>query len=637
MTAPGPEDAAWQAQFAARQARLMAAGLPATDLQALLQVVCDSLAPVFAHPLPSLGTHPALIPWLPQPVVHALFEKLVDSPARHWLFDDLEEVDYAVFARSQAKNAARLPGCPVAVLRSLASHTGKDVRKAVARHPACPSELLEALAEDVSDSVRVRVAAHPACPADALMRLARDPAPLVRAAVTRHPACPLSVLEALAADADAGVRGAVALSPRCPEPLRETVVDALVPLAVSNFELALQLAELARSADTSPPVLMRLAQAEDRNVRTAVARHAHCPPALLEQLSRDAEQTVRCAVAANPAVPGAVLAALAGDADFFIRWEVARHQPAEQGPAPALDALLTQLSEDEEAHVRASVASHPRCPVATLRQLATDAAEDVPREVATHQHCPAEVLDQLAQQGNRFALARQAANAACAGEDLARFARSEDGFVRRAVAGNPAASADLLAMLADDPDDWVRREVAGNPQTSAATLAMLANDPDLWVRRAVTRHPGCPTTLCEQIWHALLAADPTQARQAVLRSTGRPAWVLRALALDVQIEVRNSVYADRALPDEIRHHLRTLTRGLAHATAHARQSLTLDVCRYPACPPALPHLALLQPDCPPAQLAAGLQSSDRLLCLAAALNPKVKEAAALHAFSAPAA
>lgn len=625
------DESTWLVELTRREAQLIAAGVPAADLQALMRTIEASLSDVFAYQTPTLGTHPALIPWLPHSVVQALFEKLVDSPARQWLFDDLDDASYPLFARSHARNAARLPRCPVAVLRSLASNPGRDVRKAVARHPACPSELLADLAADVSESVRARVAAHQACPQDALMRLARDPAPSVRTAITLNPACPLSLLEALAEDAEVCVRAAVALSPGCPEPLRETLIDVLVPAATSNYGLSRQLAELAQLAETSAALLTRLADAEDQHVRITVARHESCPTSLLERLSRDPERNVRCAVAANPRIPAPVLTELARDADYFVRWEVALHRPVPADLLPALRALLNQLASDESHYVRASVASHPDCPVATLRQLAGDPEEDVRREVAVHPHCPVDVRDLLAQQGNCFAQARQASDAACARGSLALFAQSGDDFVRRAVAGNRAAPADLLDLLSADHDEWVRREVAENPQTPTSALARLADDPDLLVRRSVAQHPACPPDLSESIWRAMLAAAHTPLRIASLSSPDRPVWLLKALAVDPQIDVRNRVYADLRLPDDVRRYLRERVRDLVHACGHAREALTLAQLRYPACPAALPLLAVLQADCPRELVLAKLQSPDPRLRLAAALNPTVAETDARRA------
>jgi hypothetical protein len=70
----------------------------------------------------------------------------------------------------------------------------------------------------------------------------------------------------------------------------------------------------ARSTDTAPNDLARLAKHAEAIVRRAVAANPSTPRPALERLAKDADPQVRVALAANPAASAQALRTLAGGA-----------------------------------------------------------------------------------------------------------------------------------------------------------------------------------------------------------------------------------------------------------------------------------------------------------------------------------
>ena len=166
------------------------------------------------------------------------------------------------------------PGCmPHALAKASASSTGTgsasgDTLKVVVQHPACPLSVLATLAENSSDEVRELVVANPRTPVRVLPDAARSDAARVRCAVAARVDCPVATLTMLAADDADSVRQTAAANPSCP-----------------------------------PSAVAALAADSDHGTRRVTARRGDCPPETLAMLAYDRSWGVRAAAAANPNCP----------------------------------------------------------------------------------------------------------------------------------------------------------------------------------------------------------------------------------------------------------------------------------------------------------------------------------------------
>ena len=75
---------------------------------------------------------------------------------------------------------------------------------------------------------------------------------------------------------------------------------------------------LAKNKNTSPEILEKLAEDEDKNVRKAVAKNPKTPVDILKKLVEDKKWEVRYEVAENPNTPVEALRKLADDKDWIV-------------------------------------------------------------------------------------------------------------------------------------------------------------------------------------------------------------------------------------------------------------------------------------------------------------------------------
>jgi hypothetical protein len=173
---------------------------------------------------------------------------------------------------------------------------------------------------------------------------------------------------------------------RSPEKTRRTSASAaaLVPvilvilagLAVTTFNhrrdslAAMRLA--ARSANTAPEVLERLAASTNEYVLHDVATNPKLSQSTLRKLASHDGYQIENGLAWNPSTPQDILSHLAGSADEYTRGGVAANPNA---PVE----ILADLSKDAKPQVRWSVANNPSTPQGIVEALLQDPDETVRR------------------------------------------------------------------------------------------------------------------------------------------------------------------------------------------------------------------------------------------------------------------
>ncbi|MBB6099678.1 hypothetical protein HNR42_003136 [Deinobacterium chartae] len=307
-------------------------------------------------------------------------------------------------------------------------------------------------------------------------------------------------LDALAhhtSDPDELVR--IAEHPRLGEATRTNLTDR----AARNNHTTL-LAVLARR--TSPPLPPAL------EVWTALDQRRTPDPHLLE------DPLARRAAARHPNVSPELLLAWTTDPDLPLRCILAESTHAQ---------VLTRLSGDPDASVRARVACNAHAPQSVLYTLATELDEKAQLGLAEDPATPTEVLARLA----------SASNASSA--------------VRRRVAQHPTldghAATELYRSAVAQQDFDTLRVLARHPALTHENLVALAQIADTEVVLSVARHPHCSPTLLERL---ATNAPPVRAVVAARASTPN---VLTALAQDPSLRVRTALLDNPVLQEPAGH------------------------------------------------------------------------------------
>ena len=259
-----------------------------------------------------------------------------------------------------------------------------------------------------------------AMPAVFWERLSNHAEPRIRAvAAATDPLASPAALDRLARSNDEAVLYAVASHPN-------TSAEMLHRIGThpSNPEAA-RLA-VAQNLQTSPALLLRLAQDRSDDVRSVAAAHPATPARVLAHLAVDPWLYVRAAVALHPSTPEQVLTNAVYHDHPFVQHHAAANPSL---PPAALEILLS----DSSRRRRAEAVLHPNASVEMVLPLATDRSFEVRRRVAHKRGMPAEVLDQLARDPRPEVRAAVAWNASTTKQALDALAADEDALVRSAV------------------------------------------------------------------------------------------------------------------------------------------------------------------------------------------------------------
>ena len=489
------------------------------------------------------------------------------------------------------RSLLRYAGVPVGLLRWIAAHAPPPEAEAARLHIALAGEA----GADWTEHARAALwKVPPPSYSDLLLEL------LTLGAV------PAWLLEMLAAVGDPEVREAVARSPHTPRALLRSLRRA----GASG-----DLRAYAWPNQPSDPEILAWLAAGGVYARRVAARNPWTPAPVLARLAADPDRSVRQGVARNSATDPGLLTRLAADRAPDVRQLVARHTSAPQ--------LLERLSRDRSRDARFAVARNPHTPQAALERLAVDSDRAIRQGVARNPNTPPAILARLAddvhprvraaarrlrQEGFQSpALAPVAADVGVRNAEarVERSLVSASATTKEQLAGDPATTAGELRALAEDDDPRVRAAVARNPRAPLNLLAWLADDESPIVHRGVASNPNVPSDLLERF-----AADPTwvnyKVRLAVAQHPRVTPRALELMAGDLSVGVRRLVLAHPLTPASAREQI--LARSL-------------DMCLLSS-EPFYHAVALAHPAVPDTALAQAGQSSEWLVRLAAARNPR---------------
>lgn len=326
---------------------------------------------------------------------------------RRLLLTDPED---AVRAKACATYYARLPH-PVPPADLLPTLLADPVTRAGAvRHCTLDADTARRLAGDPDERVREELAGHPGLPPALRDLLAEDPVPQVALRVFARRDTPEATRAAIHArvlsdvpppdwltelpglDDDALERQIMGEWARLHlRTLRLPWVTA-DPLPYVDSPYACFRASAAMSDCLPAPVVARLLDDEESDVRTAMALHARdrIDPATAERIDRGyrpAKKT-RWRPADGFPLPVDALRRLAADPDPRMR-ELAPRDP----DLPV--ELVRRLAADLDPAVRRAIATHPRLPARDLTRLLADASEPVATAAAGNPALPPEHMHRL--------------------------------------------------------------------------------------------------------------------------------------------------------------------------------------------------------------------------------------------------
>ena len=218
------------------------------------------------------------------------------------------------------------PAIDEALIRSLATDQGHDVKRQLAHHPSLPLDVLVQLADAtrIGSSLLPRIASADAHEVEAL---AASPSPAVRMLLAQRRDLPPHIRDALAADPDAKVVKSIAPHPGLSEAQMRAMVArqgvrVLAKVATNPDATAALLEDLAKHQPPAQKAFREIARHHnataasllicltDRQARPLAARHHALPPEAAAALINDEDWRVVEAAAANPSLPYAVMSRL---------------------------------------------------------------------------------------------------------------------------------------------------------------------------------------------------------------------------------------------------------------------------------------------------------------------------------------
>lgn len=218
------------------------------------------------------------------------------------------------------------PAIGEALICTLSTDQGHDVRFWLAHHPRLPLDILAQLtdATPLGSPLLPRIAS---APAHEIEQLAASPNPTLRMLVAQRRDLPPRIRDVLAADGDAKVIKSIAPHPGLSETrLRAMVarhgVRVLAKVATNPDAAPALLEDLARHQPPARKALREIARhpgatsaallicLADRRARPIAARHRALPPDAAAEPIDDQDWQVVAAAAANPSLPHAVMSRL---------------------------------------------------------------------------------------------------------------------------------------------------------------------------------------------------------------------------------------------------------------------------------------------------------------------------------------
>ena len=333
------------------------------------------------------------------------------------------------------------------------------------------------------------------------------------AAMASNPRSTPRVLRKLAQSNNRVVADLVASHPRTPPRVLARLSESYV---VDSFRVAQNLSASRR-------LLSRLADHPDVWTRQIVAVHPSTPAETLEELADDDDAQVRAQAASRGSVSDLARRRLARDVSGAVRRAVAisKHTPVD---------LLEHLLEDPISAVRCAAVSNSKLFSYTFDKLAGDRSVHV-RSWVAHRSSGQMTLTQLAKDPKTAVRALVAENCDTSKATLQTLARDPDGNVRAAVAANERTPAAQLAELVVDPEPWVRASVAKNPKASRELLTKLLDTKNWTVESCLAEsclaeNPAAPADLLESV----LSSDPSEWPYALVDNPSIPAAMLQQLA-----------------------------------------------------------------------------------------------------------
>jgi hypothetical protein len=261
---------------------------------------------------------------------------------------------------------------------------------------------------------------------------------------------------------DTEILAAVAGNPNAAPPLLFQLAPRFPGQVVRNPALTFMLVE-------DPALLEKMPV----QALSAILNHPEAPPAWLALAAQRPEPWVLVVVGASPRTPGEVLARLAEGGIHAVRVAVAGNRGA---PGDVLARLARR--QDDAAHVvfnlRVPLAGNPATPLSTLDFLAADRA--LLPYIAANAALPEYLFDVLAADEDAMVRAALATQARLPARLVRRLAGDAEAHVRKAVARH-AVNPDTLAQLADH-GGVISRPLAQNPAVPSSILHRLRHAPD---------------------------------------------------------------------------------------------------------------------------------------------------------------
>jgi hypothetical protein len=378
----------------------------------------------------------------------------------------------------------------------------------IAKNPTIPQDLLIELA-DINAGIRQAIAQNPKAPYSLLLELSKNSNSTTRNYVAKNPSTPLGILLALTND------GALN-NPNFP-PLERYRVTLENNLAEEQKEASALISRLPRRSPQASPT--KEIDGIDRDAKITIARNLKISLPIIKKLSQDPDEDVRCAIAENKNLPLSILLAFTNDESNKVR-------------AKSIEVLL-QLVQDSDNMVNRELAKNPNTPPEVLGRLAfaDDPGGWIVNGLVNNQNTSIDTLEYLGVQRHIVnarnsrtppaALAAQVHFIWTLGQQPIAVVKKAD--IKQSdiesLLGNYEGSqmpASSLEKIANRYESWISpnindhsntpavvlgwiAKVANHRNTPAASLEKLANDsyePVLW---GIARNPNTPTQVLEKL------------------------------------------------------------------------------------------------------------------------------------------
>lgn len=267
--------------------------------------------------------------------------------------------------------------------------------------------------------------------------------PLLHVIIAENPNTSQPILKRILQHKDAQVRAAVA---RHPSPKVHKLLNQLLEALDEDG-----LCDLAKNRNLTPTDLSKVLEVASTPVRAAAATNPNLPLGREQKFAVHPHWSVRAGIASNPAASQDTLARLAEDPEPAVIEQVARN------PGTSRSVLMDLYNTNQ--NVRPALASNPALPVELVTLLTSNTATDT--TLAANPATPPAVLEIIAQRGSPDAL-----------KALAAEGRSRE----------------LLNVLASTPDLKVQWNCVNHDTTATDTLEYLQTHGIHWsIRHAARR------------------------------------------------------------------------------------------------------------------------------------------------------